>query len=709
MAGEREWLVLAGRAAEFERELPFGVLVDALDDHLAGLDQRRVERVGGERLAELAAIFPALDGPAVPDGALQAERYRAHRAIQELLDGLAVGRPLLLVLDDLHWADQASLEVVASLLRRPPDGPVLLACAFRPAPAPQFLESALATAEREGRATRIDLGPLAPEDAAELLAGIPEPGVRDAVLRVSGGNPFYLSQLVRQAVTAAPGPGEPRPARHVHARASRSPCSPCSPRRSAACRPRRAACSRPPRWRASRSSPTSPRRSPRSPREAVAVALDDLLARDLVRPDRRPAPVRVPPSARAPRRLRAHGRRLAAGRPRPRRRGAAGPGRERRRAGPPRRALRAARRRGRRSRCCARRPPRARRARPPRGPLAAGRGAADARGRVAPGRRARASSVLIDLAEAQRASGRLEPCRATLEQAVALLPPGDPRRARLDRLLRHRRALARPPRGGPRAARRGAGGAGRGAHRGRGAAAARAGAALPLRARIRRRAGARGRRGRGARGRDRRAGRAGGRGAALLALTEAAAGRTDAAREQLAAAVAAIDALGGEAARRPAPDALARGLGGAPPRGLRGRAGAPRPRHRDRPLRGPRRPAGADAARPGARRCSCSAGTEEAADAHRRGDGDRARRRQPASRRLGAVGGRADRAAGGRQRARAGARRGGGAPRPRARARRCSRRPSRRGRSAPRCSRRARSSAGARRCSRRSAARTRRA
>ena len=137
LAAEREWLVLAGRAAEFERELPFGVLVDALDDHLAGLDHRRrgarrrraARRAGGD-------LPRRSTGPAVPDGALQAERYRAHRAIQELLDGLAVGRPLLLVLDDLHWADQASLEVVASLLRRPPDGPVLLACAFRPAPAP---------------------------------------------------------------------------------------------------------------------------------------------------------------------------------------------------------------------------------------------------------------------------------------------------------------------------------------------------------------------------------------------------------------------------------------------------------------------------------------------------------------------------------------------------------------------------------------------
>jgi DNA-binding NarL/FixJ family response regulator len=210
LAAERGWLVLAGRAAEFERELPFGVLVDALDDYLATLDHRKLERAGGERLAELAAIFPSLDGPAVPDGALQTERYRAHRAIQELLDGLAVGRPLLLALDDLHWADQASLEVVASLLRRPPDGPVLLACAFRPAPAPAFLESALAAAEREGRAARIDLGPLTLEAAAALLAAIPEPSVRDAVFRVSGGNPFYLSQLARLAVHQPVRHGEGR-------------------------------------------------------------------------------------------------------------------------------------------------------------------------------------------------------------------------------------------------------------------------------------------------------------------------------------------------------------------------------------------------------------------------------------------------------------------------------------------------------------------
>ena len=366
--------MLAGRAAEFERELPFGVLVDALDDHLASLDHRRVERVGGERLAELAAIFPALDGPAVPDGALQAERYRAHRAIQELLDGLAVGRPLLLVLDDLHWADQASLEVVASLLRRPPDGPVLLACAFRPSPAPQFLESALAVAEREGRATRVDLGPLAPEDAAELLAEIPEPGVRDAVLRVSGGNPFYLSQLVRQAVPRRRA-GRGGPAGHVQRSASRSPSLSMLAEEVRGLPPE---ARRVLEAAAVAGEPFEPDVAAEiaevSEGEVVADALDDLLARDLVRTDRRAAPVPLPPPARAPRRLRARRRRLAPRRARPRRGGVEGAGRERRRRRPTTSSTPRAAATRTRSRCCARRRPRARpRAPATVGPLAPGR------------------------------------------------------------------------------------------------------------------------------------------------------------------------------------------------------------------------------------------------------------------------------------------------------------------------------------------------
>src|SRR5215468_10341513 len=70
---------------------------------------------------------------------------------------LAADRPLVLVLDDFHWADSASGELLGALLRRPPAAPVLLALAVRPRQMPERLAAALERAHREGLLTRIML------------------------------------------------------------------------------------------------------------------------------------------------------------------------------------------------------------------------------------------------------------------------------------------------------------------------------------------------------------------------------------------------------------------------------------------------------------------------------------------------------------------------------------------------------------------------
>ena len=62
--------------------------------------------------------------------ALQHERYRSHRAVRVLLEQLAAAGPIVLVLDDFHWADSASIELVGALLRRPPAAPVLMTLAL---------------------------------------------------------------------------------------------------------------------------------------------------------------------------------------------------------------------------------------------------------------------------------------------------------------------------------------------------------------------------------------------------------------------------------------------------------------------------------------------------------------------------------------------------------------------------------------------------
>ncbi len=198
-AEQRGCLTLQGSAAEFERELPFGVMVDAFDDYLASLEPRAFNRVAAEDLGELAGVFPALRSldPGSDEPTTASERFRAHRAVRELIERLAAREPLVLVLDDIHWADGASLELIAHLLRRPPAAPFLVAATFRAGQVDRALEAAIEAALRGGDGVRrIGLGPLAPGDT-EALVGRAGRAELDRLYRASGGNPFYMLQLAR--------------------------------------------------------------------------------------------------------------------------------------------------------------------------------------------------------------------------------------------------------------------------------------------------------------------------------------------------------------------------------------------------------------------------------------------------------------------------------------------------------------------------------
>jgi tetratricopeptide (TPR) repeat protein len=197
-ADRRGHLVLSGRAAELELDLPFGVFVDALDDYVTALEPARLERLDPTTRRELAHVLPALrEAGAEPEGALLDERYRAHRAMRELLELLADRKPLVLVLDDVHWADAGTVEMLGALLRRPPAAGVLVAVALRPRQLPERLSGVLLRAQREGSLRRLDLGALSQEEAVELLGDAVDEIDAAAIYAQSGGNPFYLEQLAR--------------------------------------------------------------------------------------------------------------------------------------------------------------------------------------------------------------------------------------------------------------------------------------------------------------------------------------------------------------------------------------------------------------------------------------------------------------------------------------------------------------------------------
>ncbi len=193
---DRGHLVLEGHAAEFERDIPFGLIVDALNDYLGSLEPALLRALDESLVTELAAVFPALPSQYRGDasGGEGAERYRLHYAVRSLLERLTERQPMLLALDDVHWADAASVELLTHLLRRF-RGPLLTAVAYRKAPT--RLLAALEGSARGARGSRLELAPLGPDDAAALIGPEVDELTRALLFTESGGNPLYLEQLAR--------------------------------------------------------------------------------------------------------------------------------------------------------------------------------------------------------------------------------------------------------------------------------------------------------------------------------------------------------------------------------------------------------------------------------------------------------------------------------------------------------------------------------
>ena len=204
-ADARGHTVLYGRATELERDLPFSVFVDALDEYVQALDPRRLDALDDGVRMELATVFPSVEARADRQRvAMQEERYRSYRAVRQLLELLARRQPVVLALDDVHWADPASVELLGTLLRRPPSAPVLMVLAVRPRQRDERLAATVERAHRAGTLDRIELTPLTLDEARELVGAIVVGGEAGVLYDETGGNPFYLEQLARSASRAAP-------------------------------------------------------------------------------------------------------------------------------------------------------------------------------------------------------------------------------------------------------------------------------------------------------------------------------------------------------------------------------------------------------------------------------------------------------------------------------------------------------------------------
>ena len=173
-----------------------------------------VRRALPDRLPEVAPFLGVLIGAELPAEHADRIAYLAppqlreaiFRSAIELIAALASERPLVLVFEDLHWADSASIDLVLELLNVAERSTLLLLLVFRPNRGDGSWR-VHETAEREHphlyRA--ITLMPLADDETRELVAsllavdGLSEP-VRDLILQKSEGNPYFVEEVIRSLI-----------------------------------------------------------------------------------------------------------------------------------------------------------------------------------------------------------------------------------------------------------------------------------------------------------------------------------------------------------------------------------------------------------------------------------------------------------------------------------------------------------------------------
>ena len=188
-------LVLRARGAELERAFGFGVVRQLFDDVLRGGDRDRASLFTGAARFAAPLLGVSVDGAA---GTPPEDAFAARHALYWLTANLAAERPLAMVVDDAHWADAASLGVLAHVANRLDGIPVALMVATRVEESLPPLDALRLQAGAQG--ALLQVAPLGFEAAAAVVRSL-APAADDALCRAchaaSGGNPFLLHELVR--------------------------------------------------------------------------------------------------------------------------------------------------------------------------------------------------------------------------------------------------------------------------------------------------------------------------------------------------------------------------------------------------------------------------------------------------------------------------------------------------------------------------------
>jgi tetratricopeptide (TPR) repeat protein/transcriptional regulator with XRE-family HTH domain len=210
---------------EIERAMPYQPVIDLVTRALGRVSTAALRSLSPVSLAELAALVPEIgerfpDLPQLSNDFPEARQARLSRAVDQLLDASRSGRPAVLMVDDIQWADDASAQVLHYLARHAAQRPMLAIYAYRDeaVDSDERFAQLVDGLRRDTDAHRLPLARLGYADTENLVAALAienlganlaAPGLAERLHRETEGNPFFLMSIL-QSISEGETQLEPR-------------------------------------------------------------------------------------------------------------------------------------------------------------------------------------------------------------------------------------------------------------------------------------------------------------------------------------------------------------------------------------------------------------------------------------------------------------------------------------------------------------------
>ena len=212
-ATAERWIIMEGHCSEQDISFPYAPWIDALRAFLATRDTLEIRNLLGSLAPEFVKLLPELSllipelRPNPPLDA-ESEKRRLFEALARFVAQLAKSQPLLVVLEDLHWSDEQSLELMHLLARRISSLSLMLVGTYRNEECSPRFTHHLTELGRDHLTDEIRLAPLS-RDGVEQMAQVIlkteqplTPAELDGLMRLTEGNPFFIEEMLKSLVEA---------------------------------------------------------------------------------------------------------------------------------------------------------------------------------------------------------------------------------------------------------------------------------------------------------------------------------------------------------------------------------------------------------------------------------------------------------------------------------------------------------------------------